>query len=500
MASFSSSYEYFNFTPIQWPAADPYLPALLADPSLEDFLTPTFVDATRSPNNNNAAMATKTPKQVWQVGLSYTRALAKCLVRGFCRSGSAVADYAGLESACGLVYFSKWATGPPGLVHGGCASTVAGTIAADFSMMHLCKTICTRTIEVEFIRFIRVDSVVRYDVRKMPVYPGDWETGVRVQVVFSDPANPKHIFLRATGAFALPSPRLANASFVESRRAVRTSSYEQTWSDQASRVAVPSTLDGWWTPAAKEVVRRLEAMKGKQRLSFANMLEDFPQIREKVGGPSYSSVYDDGFEMFDCGMGIDFEDEGVALELLRRFPVKILRRHYWRAPGEPAPEDVRCRCLCGAYLFTSLCMGSQGIAHAGALATACDDIQGQLILRERGFVPASNTTTLRISYHTPTPLNVPVIAVARMRKMLHPQISETEAVLLPADVFFGLDSPLEDCFLRDRVEVLVRTTALWKRPKPEKMGMEQYLDYDELRLMSNKLDQSPPGEHQWSKL
>ena len=117
-SSSSSSYEYFHFTPIQWPAADPHLPALVADPSLEDFLSPMFIMNSRSPGASvSTLMTTKTPKEEWQDGMSYHRSMAKFLVRGFCRAGSTDADHVGLDSACGLVYFSKWTTGPPGCVH-----------------------------------------------------------------------------------------------------------------------------------------------------------------------------------------------------------------------------------------------------------------------------------------------------------------------------------------------------------------------------------------------
>jgi len=74
------------------------------------------------------------------------------------------------------------------------------------------------------------------------------------------------------------------------------------------------------------------------------------------------------------------------------------------------------------------------------------------------------------------------------------QTCTTEGVLLAADIFFNLSSPFEDCF--EKKVCCVRSVSTWKRPKAKKVGMKEYLDYDQLKTLQTT---SRPL-NQWSKI
>ena len=473
--------KYFHFIPISWPQNDKHLTNMRSNPNLESLLSPMFVDTISNSKSN-----LQTPQEEWNAGVPYSRSFSKFLVQAFCETGNALNNHVNMKYACGMIYFSNLSAGAPGLVHGGALSTVADIILGDFPIMKYQKLYFTRTLTVEFLKFIKIDSVVRFDVQIIPSIESDKPTDVRVQVLFTNPADKKHVHVKATGIFALarsPPIESSHGTILDRRQDVKNASYQKYWENQATKVPVPSTNIGWWPITAREISKRLENMSGPTKLCVSNMLDDFPQMKQQIG-----NIYGNT-NMFDCGMN----EQQNALQLQEEYPMKILRKLFWRK--EPTiPKKLQQRYMCGVYLFTSLTMGPPGRVHGGAIATACDDIQGQLLVRERGFLPSSNTLTLQVQYFRPTMLNIPYIMICRLKAMDDLQTCTTEGVLLAADIFFNLSSPFEDCF--EKKVCCVRSVSTWKRPKAKKVGMKEYLDYDQLKTLQTT---SRPL-NQWSKI
>ena len=474
-------FQYFNFTPIQWPSDDKFLPEMLSDESLDVLYSPMFVPDSTASNNSMTA------EQEWKQGMSYTRIFPKFYIRPFCRSGisgKSGLDYTKLTSSCGLIYFSELSCGAPGYVHGGCLSCAADTILGDFPITRDEKFYFTRTLHVEFVKFVAIKSVIRYDVQAVPTLKKDRTNDVRLHVTFSNPADTSHVHLHAVGVLAPARIKPEKYMFEQRKRGARSVGYEDGWSLQQQRIPIPSKIHNqWWNDEAREVSKKLLHCQGPQRLCLADMFHDFAATMQEQQLPS---IYGAGTQLYDCGLNTNF-NQPATINAMYQYPMKILRQHYWRTPGTLIPSKLEHRYIAGVYVFTSLCMGPPGRVHGGAIATACDDIQGQLLVRERGFLPASNTIHLNVSFRGPTFMNVPYVMIARMNKMEKDErISRTEGVLLPAEIFFKLDSPFVSCFDVERKKVpnkvCVRTSATWKRPRPEKVGMNKYYDYDESLL------------------
>ena len=157
-----------------------------------------------------------------------------------------------------------------------------------------------------------------------------------------------------------------------------------------------------------------------------------------------------------------------------KHPPKIRRKTFWRTV---ASKKKNIKLLAGIFVFSSLCKGPPGRAHGGSVATAFDDAQGALVVRERGFMPSHNTIELIIEYKGATPLKENMVMVARMVDFDDRECS-TEAILLPATTFFQLKNPFEDIWVK-KIKISARSTAKWKRPKASSVGLDKILDYDE---------------------
>ena len=167
------------------------------------------------------------------------------------------------------------------------------------------------------------------------------------------------------------------------------------------------------------------------------------------------------------------EDSSLLSELMKH-PPKIRRKTFWRTV---ASKKKNIKLLAGIFVFSSLCKGPPGRAHGGSVATAFDDAQGALVVRERGFMPSHNTIELIIEYKGATPLKENMVMVARMVDFDDRECS-TEAILLPATIFFQLKNPFEDIWVK-KIKISARSTAKWKRPKASSVGLDKILDYDE---------------------
>ena len=136
---------------------------------------------------------------------------------------------------------------------------------------------------------------------------------------------------------------------------------------------------------------------------------------------------------------------------------------------------------------------------------------GQLVVREVGFMPPSNTVELSVRFLSATPLHTPVIVACRLTTADGPpqRVNTTECVAWRSDDFFALPKPLNDCWVLRNTQAdvdaaksfgdsalrpLFHGTALWKRPNPQKVGMQRLMDYSDFLDMVHGRGGDDDGE------
>ena len=278
-------------------------------------------------------------------------------------------------------------------------------------------------------------------------------------------------------------------------------SVTELWQQLPTTIMVASTGDAIWPRAARDASVALSkhttvhsaASPPREGLQLAKMSADFVGMDDSWGGhcPPGDSFWETVPTGWDGVLVPYFDVEEAGNDAVAAlYPVKLLRRLFWRRTPEPDESGgigggtKRAPFVVGVYYFGHLCQGPPNRAHGGSILTACDDIQGQLVIREVGFLPTSNTIELTVSYLGPTPMSEPVIVVARLRTAAgsasSSRVSETEAIAFRATDFFGISGdPCYDCFNPTACTPCFRSTALWKQAKPSKMGLKRAQSYDE---------------------
>ena len=199
----------YSYTPIAFPQDDPHLVAMRADAALEEHAAPLFTpNYTAQPGGNEMADAKY---------YDYTTTLPKFIALAFINKGAAAARYANVTKYTGLIYFSELAAGSPGLVHGGALSTAVDTVAGESTVLRNEGLALTKSITVNFLKFVPLRSVTRFDCTPVD---GDGGTNTdaaaprqrlrpgkdfAVRTVLSNPEDPSHVYVDSVAIFTRPS-------------------------------------------------------------------------------------------------------------------------------------------------------------------------------------------------------------------------------------------------------------------------------------------------------
>jgi acyl-coenzyme A thioesterase PaaI-like protein len=443
-------------------------------------------------------------------GRSYTRVFPKYLVVAFRPK-----KQKSLRRTTGFVYFSSSCLGAPGLAHGGALSTCADVLAGDLaiSSTYGTKLYYTRTLATKFIRFVRLETVVRFEcsfVANPGKFPGSKEGDIFISVKLVDASDAERVLVDCVANMVHAAGLTGFGDYQKQMMDLERPAWRRGWDMQHRTMHVPNSLSGWWPVAAQRVCKKLLEI-APSPMNLVDIGTDFPGLKSSsakmeslYGNPPNQRFWD--FSPLTTPY-ISFLDQSL-LPQLKAFPPKIRRQTYWRqctrAGGNRAPA-LEHRILAGCYIFSSYSQGPPGRTHGGAIASSFDDAMGALVVRERGFFPAHNTTELIVRYKSATLLSEPMIMVARMLPGMEERECASEAILLSPEVFFQLNHPFSDVwnFKRSKIKVNAYSFARWKRPKASTLGLQKLLDYDEMynRQNDETNKEQPTAVHrQWAKM
>ena len=324
-------------------------------------------------------------------GYSYSRVFPKYIIRGFRHKNS---DLLNLKNTFGLVYFSSKCLGAPGLVQGGAISTVVDTLGGDLAISsnNASHLYFTRKITVKFQKFIRLETVVKFDCKFINPPPKSRENDVFV--------HNNALLVDCICNMALAGPN--DITFLNALDDIEINGWRATWAKQPRVVKIPSNYNGFWTKDAKQNCEKL-LLNSPIELKLVDINRDFPAMNISSQIETiYNNPPNQIFWNFSPSTTpyIDLEDPDILPELIKH-PPKIRRKIFWRGIN----RDKNTKILAGIYVFSNLTQGPPGRPHGGSIASTFDDAQGALVVRERGFMPAHNTTKLVIEYKGATPLH-----------------------------------------------------------------------------------------------
>lgn len=451
-------------------------------------------------------------------GRSYTRVFPKYLVVAFRPKRKSSGQPKPLRSTIGFVYFSSSCLGAPGLAHGGALTTCVDVLAGDLaiSSTYVTKLYYTRSLATKFIRFVRLETVVRFEcsfVADPGTFSDSRKGDIFISVKLFDARNKQRVFLECVANMVYA---VGMTGFNDYQKQMMDLSekpeWRKAWDMQHRTMQVPKSMDGWWPLSAKRYCEKLLEI-APLPMNLVDIGADFPAL--KISSTKMQSLYNNppNQRFWDFSPlttpYISFLDQSL-LPHLKAFPPKIRRQTHWRQcvrNEEKRAPAIEHRILTGCYIFSNYSQGPPGRAHGGAIASSFDDAMGALIVRERGFFPAHNTTELIVRYKSATLLNEPMIMVGRMLPDIKERECTTEAILLLPEVFFQLENPFADVwnFERSKIQISAYSSAKWKRPKASTLGLQKLLDYDE---MYNRQYDDGTNEHehtagvhkQWAKM
>lgn len=338
------------------------------------------------------------------------------------------------------------------------------------------------------------------------------------------------------------APKIEQLSYREYAAMVRNSaSVGELWARSPKTIVVAGNQSTVWPQAARDAsaaILRLSnigsggsSASAMHTLTLASLAADFPGMEKAWSSKKH---YTNGKSFYECvptgwnGITVPyFDPEELGNDrIAAEYPVKLLRRLFWRKSCSPLPTKTKTETkamgetallavasgdfpnhnppstappqfVVGVYFFSHLTQGPPKRAHGGSVLTCCDDIHGQLVLREVGFLPTSNTTELTVEYLGATPLSKPVVVVARLIEQVGREI-RTEAIAFNSKDFFNISrTPFQDCFQSCQYRPCFRSTSVWKQAKPSKLGMDRPQTYDETLANFRKAIPPPASSNQW---
>lgn len=257
--------------------------------------------------------------------------------------------------------------------------------------------------------------------------------------------------------------------------------WDERWDRQIDSINFAGKIDDFWDTEAENMCQKILACSPVS-LTLADIERDFPMMQSL--NSTIPNLYNDPPHQIFWDFSptttpfIDISNTALLPEL-QMHPPKIRRKLFWRNVNASKKSTVtmESRIAVGIYVFSFLCKGPPGRAHGGSIATAFDDMQGALVVRERGFIPVHNTVDLVVEYKGATLLMEAAVMICRLVDYGETSC-QTEAVLLGAKEFFKLKNPFSDIWSQ-KTKIYARSIAKWKRPTSNKERFGKRLDYDE---------------------
>ena len=255
----------YQIPPIHWPKTDQYLKIFLKNEQYVQHNSPMFTP--------RLSIDLKDTEEY-----SYSRVLPKYIIRGFKHKTK---DPSELKSTFGLVYFTSRCTGAPGLVQGGALSTVVDTVGGDLAISsnNSSNLYFTRKITILFTKFVRLETVVRFDCTFMtPPASNSRENDVFVNVKLSDIDTGKLLVdCICNMAKAGPNPE----TFLQAFEDIKKIGWEETWKKQPQVVIIPNNMKGFWGEKAINDCEKLINLAPVE-LNLVDMRRDFPVMNNNA--------------------------------------------------------------------------------------------------------------------------------------------------------------------------------------------------------------------------
>ena len=471
----------FHIPKLHWPKWDPHLQRYTEDKRLEQHNSPLFTPSFWDLKNLEE--------------LSYLRTYPKFIIRAFRSKNTS----SGIKETFGLVYFSSKCLGAPGLCHGGALSTVVDTLGSDLAIGKSGTHIYyTRKITIKFKSFVRLESVVRFECKfvnptNLPIHQSDKYALVKLVDV-----NSSVILVECLCNLALGGELQYN--YLDSVKNTKKCDWEERWDKQIDSIKVAAKINDLWGEEAEKRCQKI-LVCSPVSMTLANIERDFPTtigltdtMPNLYNNPPHQIFWD--FSPTKTPF-VDISDIKLLPEF-QNHPPKIRRKLFWRnvnaSKGINVPMESRV--VVGIYIFSPLCTGPPGRAHGGSIATAFDDAQGALVVRERGFLPAHNTVDLVVEYKGAIRLMEANVMICRLVDFDETSC-HTEAILLGVKEFFQLKDPFSNIWTQ-KIKTRARSTAKWKRPTTNTEGLGKVLDYDEAYAYSRSSGKLwASAESQW---